>query len=467
MIMKTTIKKKIIISASLLMMLVGSVAGYMYYLYLSTYPVGIDQPFAGTIPFESQVFNADSGLIFHRPTGTHIEIPANAFEDSDGNIVKGKIELKFREFHSGDAILLSGIPMQQADERNMFMQSSGMVELRAFKDGKELNLSSNKTVNIDLASNERPTADHKLFYLKDDERWEEGGGYKTGNNVRRDSALSNLPERPIIPKDPEPDTSDFVFELSANYKLAPYLKPFRGVSWKIVVDQGEEIPYWALRVGWDNINLKEIDKKNNIYQIDFSWSRDTYKGSLVRESCSIKAVPLLKGKKLKEAKSNFLEEMKNYEEVAALVEKEEERLMEERALINSFAINQMGVFNIDAIKNFEVFARVELEFDFENEYSPIFNKVMLIMVMEDLNSVVKINAFKWDQIPFIDTSTELIAILPNGEVARVSPEDFRNKVNKETVKPLFTNKFHFTTERIKSEDYFEIKSDQGYARPML
>ncbi len=466
--MKKLVRKKIIISSSVLVVFAGVViAGYMYYLHLSEYSTGIDQPFKTKIPFVTEEFNADSSLVVHSPNGTHIEVPANAFVDVNGKMVKGKAEFKFREFHTADAILLSGIPMQMKNDRNQFMQSSGMVELRAYQNGEELILAKGKKINIDLASLKKPTNDYQLYYLKNDDDWIDGGSYQTVNNDRRDSALANLPLLPASPQNPEPDSTDFVFQLSPDYKSLPYLRSFKGVDWKLIIDEGEEIPYWALRLNWDRIKLKEIDKKKDIYSIELSWSRNKANGGTSREKCKLKAIPLLSGKKLKKAKKEYAQEFKKYEELVALQEMEEGRLIKEQNLLNSFTINEMGIFNIDVINKMEVFAKVELEFDFEDEYSPEFNKVMLILVFEELNTVIKLNAFEWDQIPVTNNVTELIAVLPNGDVARVDPLTFSQKVNEGTVSKHFTNKFYFNTERINSEEFAQIKAAKITAQPML
>jgi len=466
--MRKLVRKKIIISSSVLVVFTGAlIAGYMYYLHLSEYSTGIDQPFKTTIPFVTEEFNADSSLVVHSPNGTHIEVPANAFVDVNGKMVKGKAEFKFREFHTADAILMSGIPMQMSDDRNQFMQSSGMIELRAFQNGSELSLAKGKNIDIDLASLNKPTEGFELYFLKNDKEWVDGGSYQTMNNNRRDSALANLPILPTSPQNPEPDSTDFVFQLSPDYKSLPYLRSFKGVDWKLIVDEGEAIPYWALRLNWDRIKLKEIDKKKNIYSIELSWSRDKANGGALREKCKLKAIPLLSGKKLKKAKKEYAQEFKKYEELVALQEKEEGRLMKEQNLLNSFTINEMGIFNIDVINKMEVFAKVELEFDFEDEYSPEFNKVMLILVFEELNTVIKLNAFEWDQIPATNNSTEIIAVLPNGDVARVDPISFSQKVNEGTVSKHFTNKFYFNTERINAEEFAQMKAAKINAQPML
>ena len=75
------------------------------------------------------------------------------------------------------------------------------------------------------------------------------------------------------------------------------------------------------------------------------------------------------------------------------------------------------------------------------------------MIMEETNAVIKLNAFDWDKVPVCNTSTELIAVLPDGNVARVSPEKFAEKINPSNTSEYFLRKVVFTTERIDVNEY--------------
>lgn len=451
--MKKSVKKNILIMALSMLVAGSALAAYNYYLSLSEYEVGIQQPFSKTTEFVAVEYNADSGLVFHQPSGTHIEIPKNAFQDSLGNQVTGKVTFKFREFHSAKEAMISGIPMQFASDRNQFMQSLGMTELRAFQRGKELKLINGKQIKVDLASTAIPDGDFQLFYLEDDEVWNDAGNFDSQRNERRDTALANLPFPEEVPENPVPDSTDFVFELTGNYKHLPHLKAFKGVAWKMILEEDEKIPYWALRLDWDKIKIVQLDEKKSLFQIDFSWKHEGKEGKKYREKCSLTATPLLKGKKLKNALALYEKEREKYEELLALAEKEEQRLLKEADLINSFIVKEMGIYNVDKLQNMEVYAQVHLEFDFEKEFFSKFNKVMLIMIMEETNAVIKLNAFDWDKVPVCNTSTELIAVLPDGNVARVSPEKFAEKINPSNTSEYFLRKVVFTTERIDVNEY--------------
>ena len=77
--MKTGIqtnRKYKIISSVLAIIIVG--AAYGYYIYLSHYQEGVIPPLAKSTDFISKTFDAQDGIVFHQPTGTHIEISGAA-----------------------------------------------------------------------------------------------------------------------------------------------------------------------------------------------------------------------------------------------------------------------------------------------------------------------------------------------------------------------------------------------------
>ena len=453
---------KIIKIAAASVLSITTVVGYMLYLDLSAYKEGIQEPFTASVPFITNSFNNKDGFELHQPNGTHVDIPKNAFVDEKGKTVKGNIELKFREFHTAESILMSGIPMQMLDERNKYMESLGMMELRAFKNGKELSLKKGKAINVDLASTETPNKDFNLYLLEGDKQWKETGSFKTVNNDRRDSAFVNLIPLPETPESPDPDSTDVVFTLNG-----AFLKAYKGVEWRLVKSKNEPVPYWAFRLNWDKIKVKEVKGKRKLFDLTFNYSQKNYRGKTVKQTFTARARPLLTGKELKLAKAAYKEDFENYQLMAAKLELEEERLEQESSVLNRFAVNKMGVFNIDCVKRLGAYAMVELEFDFQGNVSAEFNKVMVMMVMEEINAVVKYNAFDWDEVSVIGTRTELIMVLPGGIVARVSPEEFQKKINTSTVSKHFTNTFYFETEKIPMDEYLKRKKENYPGTPMF
>ncbi len=460
--MKNNKRNKIIKISAASVLSIIAVVGCMIYLDLSAYKEGIQEPFTESIPFITSSFNNKDGFELHQPNGTHVAIPKNAFVDEKGKTVKGNIELKFREFHTAESILMSGIPMQMLDERNKYMESLGMMELRAFKNGKELSLKKGKVINVDLASTETPNKDFNLYLLEGDKQWKETGDFKTVNNDRRDSAFANLIPLPETPASPDPDSTDVVFTLNG-----PHLKAYKGVEWRLIKSKKEPVPYWAFRLNWDKIKINEVKGKKKLFDLTFNYSQKNYSGKTVKQTFTARAKPLLTGKELKLAKAAYKEEFESYQLMAAKLELEEERLEQESSVLNRFKINQMGVFNIDCVKSLDVYAKVELEFDFQANVSAEFNKVMVMMVMEELNTVVKYNTFDWHKVSVIDTHTELIMVLPGGVVARVSAEEFKKKINTTTTSKHFTNSIYFETEKMTMKEYLKSQKENSAGTPMF
>jgi len=459
-IIQTQTNKRIAYSA--LLMLLLSVSAISYYRYLSRYQDGILPPLEKGTPFIYKSFKAEKGVVFHQPTGTHIVIPANALVDENGKKVKGKVTLKFREFQNAREIFLSGIPMQFGEDRNEYFSSAGMMELRVSQNNKPLKLASDKSVAVELASAINPSSNYKLFKLEEDKNWDNGTTFETVKNTRRDEALAALPARPSRPIDPLDDSTGFIFELISDYKRMPHLNIWKNVKWKFRKANDELAPQEALRIGWDKIKIEPLKDGENTFKLDFSMSKADYSGKIKTITYSMIASPELTGRELAKATKKFEKAMENYAIEFAKIDEEENRLLLESGILNSFKLNDFGIFNIDCIKTTSILAKVNLKFDFEKELNPELNKVMLYLILDEERSVFKFNAFDWDKIPLTDSKCALVAVLPNGKVAYVSIEDFQKTID--FAKLTNGQTFFFKTVKKEYEDMagiFQTPSDES------
>ena len=56
----------------------------------------IERPFPNvTVPAKRQAFKAEAGATLKFESGTRIIIPANAIQDSDGQLIQGEVEIKY------------------------------------------------------------------------------------------------------------------------------------------------------------------------------------------------------------------------------------------------------------------------------------------------------------------------------------------------------------------------------------
>lgn len=95
-------------------------------------------------------FNEDEGGTLSYDS-TKIMIPANAFTHADGTEVRGFIEISYTEFRNPSDFILSGIPMSiETPDGPGHFNSGGMLDLKAFQNGKALLLKpeSDKTIQM-------------------------------------------------------------------------------------------------------------------------------------------------------------------------------------------------------------------------------------------------------------------------------------------------------------------------------
>lgn len=115
----------------------------------------VDPPMMNVKPqFASYKFNANQGGVYEYESGSKLKIPASAFIDNDGNPIEGNVEIKYREFHDYVDFFLSGIPMTYDSAGVSYtLESAGMMEVYAEKDGKRVKMAPGKTIAVELVSN--------------------------------------------------------------------------------------------------------------------------------------------------------------------------------------------------------------------------------------------------------------------------------------------------------------------------
>lgn len=419
---------------------------YKYIHFLKQYDSGIKEPIEEGLAFEVVQFNSSDGLIFHRPNGTHIEIPANAIVDETGQEVVGQVEFRFREMHAAREIFLSGIPMQMNGARNKHLESMGMVEMRVFDGAEELKLKTGHQISVDLATQNKPNDKYNLWFLDNNESWEKRGAFETVVNERRELALSRLPE----PNEPIKPVKDVLFQLASDENM-PHLKVWNGVDWTLAPGQNNHSLYRAMRINWDKIEIKLLNKIKKQYRISFSSKKQDRKGNIFSENISVIASPNVKKKDMSRLLAQYEKDLNTFAEIIKNRAIEEERLLQESAMLNSFTSNGFGVFNIDKLEDTRVLAKINANFDFEDELNAKINKVKILMVCENQNTVLTYNAFDWDELPVLDAEVELIASLPDGSFAYVSSEMYESVLDVGNVSPYFENKRYFKTKKVSPE----------------
>jgi hypothetical protein len=222
----------------------------------------------------------NGGVISHN--GSTITVPENAFLDSNGNVVNGDVEIRYREFHGLADIFISGIPMQYDSAGSTYtFESAGMFEIKAFKDGQELKTNPESLINVEMASKNEADYFNKYYldetagkwdYISKDSANRNGGGpFDSLNADQVAEAIQNvetsikeiLSAKPKKPVQRDPELYSIKIEVDANQ--FPELTVYGDVLFQ-VLDNDENFVEKYKGVDWDDV---ELTKNESGYLLTF------------------------------------------------------------------------------------------------------------------------------------------------------------------------------------------------------
>jgi len=398
----------------------------------ANYEQKVEPPIAASdIAWSLFTFMQDTAITIHTSKGSIIKIDPNTFIHSNGSAVSNQILLKFREMHTVSDIFKSGIPMSVDSSRDAFLQSGGMFEIRAFDNNEELTIANGKTIAVELASF-RPADGYSLYHLKDNKNWNVQDTFISQKNERKTFGLKkvlNFIKKPFSSNTPK---NNNIFEIVANLKEAPYVKPFVNQKWKVVEGTDPSILENYMRISWDDVVIKPISKRSNTYNLTFTKTFTLEGIGEQTKTITLKASPVLLGPNdSMNAVSElaFNKQLEAYEQSLQLMKEEEVRLQAEADMVNSFRIKQMGVWNIDRVLKMNDLVTVSLHFDFEKKLDPNINHIKLFVLHEDDNSVIYYLPKDWKNVKLSKTrKNSLVAVLPGSKTAVVNASEVMAKL---------------------------------------
>jgi len=117
------------------------------------------------IPFKEYNIDAAKGDTLFYQTGSIILFPPNAFVNKNGDLIKGDVQIKYREFTQPLDFYLAGIPMDyDSTDKKYTFESSGMCQILAYKDGMPVYVNPKSKPQVNLVSNNQSTS-HNLYFL--------------------------------------------------------------------------------------------------------------------------------------------------------------------------------------------------------------------------------------------------------------------------------------------------------------
>ena len=231
------------------------------------YEQKIEAPIAASsLAFELYNYKQDTSIRIATPKGTVIDIEPNTFAHANGTLVSNQIIIKVREMHTANEIFKSGIPMSVAGARNNFLQSGGMLEIRAFDNKEELVIANGKSIGVALAQY-TPSDRYSLYNLNENQNWQVNDTFVVQKNERKRKGLAKIFD---FFKNTSRQAVNNEFEIVANVKESPQLRAFQNQKWKIVDGTDPEIVQTAMRMSWDDVVVKPINVQQKIYKLTFT-----------------------------------------------------------------------------------------------------------------------------------------------------------------------------------------------------
>jgi hypothetical protein len=390
--------------------------------------------------------NTDNDDTLEFASGTKIMVPAHIWVDSAGNEISGQIELKYREFHRAEDIFLAGIPMlYDSANTKQILTTSGMYEIRAFQNGKSLNINKGKSLTVRLASHVAGS-DYNFYTLNDSNgNWQYAG---TANpEINTDLTVIKETIKNLEAKNKYPFDKNTTFTLSYeaaldiffnnnydkinnNYNNKGIQRKIEayGVDWTKIYDgrwtelKYKGIRFYAWEMLWKTTNNQKLPswlKSKNCGMSDFkSLGNNKYMikvDDYGKNKLTLYVEAVMPLKVLFSLTPDARQE--DYDKVLEEIRQEKERLAMQAEVYRTFSVNSIGTHNWDMVYHRKNVIVAKADFKFDTELEKGFTP-RIYYFLDSNRSFVEITNWQSDSIMLDRNSTcKYVAVLSSNKGA--------------------------------------------------
>ena len=351
------------------------------------------------IPYQKFEIDPSQPNVLFSKMGAKINIPSDAFLDKDGNVIKGKVEVSFREFYNPLDFYLAGIPMNHNDNGvDKVLESGGMIELTAKSNKAELFVNPASKINVDLFSWTK-SKDFNLYDLdKTTGKWIEKG--KDSISVfNKNKVYPPVPPMPII-------ATENAFKIADDTKMFPEIEGYKDVLFE--------------PVNISKCNISDAQEmivkplKNGIFEVT---SIIKY-GSFRKENTCLCYLAFEPGKDYNEA-------MKTYQNKYAKILKERNlHINEEEKILRTLTINNFGFVNCDYPRSYPSGGEFNPIYVDENGKPIVLDNVVL--VEKNTNALFRYSA----NVKYNPSNNNLLwGLTKENKIAFIKNADFQSLKN--------------------------------------
>ena len=386
------------------------------------------------LPYQKFEIDPSQPNVLSSKYGAKINVPADAFLDKNGNIIKDKVQLSFREFYNPLDFYLAGIPMGYNDNGvEKVLESGGMVELIAKSNTKELFVNPNSKINVDLYSWTK-SRDFNLYDLdKTNGKWIEKGKDSISSSILNDenNALPSIPPLPKVAT----RASFTIIDETNNY---PEIEEYKNVHFepidisKCKISDAQEMKVKPLKNGifevTSIIKFGTFRKENKCKcYLAFEAGKDYNNALVIYQK---KYAKLISERKVVSDKIKF-EWDKYYDVVNAYRKLKIKELSGEEKIIRTLSINNFGFVNCDLPINFPTGGEINPNYVDENGNALALNNVVL--VEKNTNALFRYKANvkynpKNDNMLWGLTNDKKIAFIKNADFGSLRKSTSKQKV---------------------------------------
>lgn len=416
------------------------------------------------VPFQSYAVPPNEAKTLEFPTGSSIEIPANAFVDASGNPITEPVTVRYREFHNAAEILASGIPMKVMQENGEAadMQSAGMFEIKGEVQGQPVFVAEDKAINVNMASY---VNDHVYDFWSYDEEvgnWSsQGPSTAEPNEAKQATLLALETKEKTISQPVKPvkfDKNKPVLNFDINYKAFPELEAMQGIMWQYTGNNPKEDPLankWIFKEEWDFAELKPLAQKGQ-YQLNLRSEKKQFTTPVVASQ---------QGNDFEEAMATYDQNLKEYQANMLTTAERRQFAMQQADFLRSFQVSGFGVYNYDLLIKYPESLILAADFEFDVKIPNLKQMTTIFLVTQEGRSVVKYNPSSWDKFvinPNMDN--RMVAVLPGNRIATFSQADFDAQMAemKRNNKGAYTFKM-----KVQEQEVFAVTDIQQILETMI
>jgi len=357
------------------------------------------------IQYEKYEINPQKRNTIVTKSGAIITIPPDSLIDSSGLLLTDRCSIYYREIRKAGDIISNGINMEfNENGKKYVLETSGMFEIRSFKDKNPIKIRDGKQLKVEYVSNSQEVYQNYYFDEKTNE-------WKLSDKQEQSKNSTLLP----LINPTKKSSTDYIIKAKIDVSEIPQINDYNNIE-------------WAYR-GTENISLLEQRLKQNLPKQEITIqdiSKMLLKYTLyspvnTKDKIELLLQPVFAEKNYEDALNAYKIRLKKIEEV----KQKRKSLLSANNVLNNFTITQFGYQNCDVVYRYPGHIFVNANFNFGQRDRDLNKQNMQIFLITNKDKVTM--EFRNDFTMFNfnpNARNKIIGILPGQAIGVMRSDDF-------------------------------------------